>query len=105
MTVMTKQANAGQTVFDIALITYGDLDGGLALLLGANPGIIALNGTIPLGGKYKITPGETKDTRIAAAMTAANPTTDTRTTPVNLTTASGGFWATTSGDYWITTTE
>jgi hypothetical protein len=98
----TKQAGSGQTIFDIALISYGNLDGGLAQLFADNPGAIDANGAIPFGQSYKITPSKTQDTRIAAAMSAANPTTDNRAIPADWVTASGDTWATSSGGIWTT---
>lgn len=98
----TVQANEGQTIFDIALKSYGDLDGGLAQILADNPAVISSEGLILKGQLYKIDASKVINKRVFNALSITNPTTDeTETMPDNVwVTASGDFWATSSGDFW-----
>lgn len=99
----TLAARQGQTLFDIALMQYGSLDGGLAQLLADNPESLDANGLFPVGAfDWRVRPAFFANRNIADKMTAVVPVSGERDSGDAWVTDDGQQWITDDGQTWIT---
>lgn len=98
----TLNARQGQTLFDIALMQYGDLDGGLARLLADNPASLDANGLLPVGPFNWKVRAAAVNASIAAKMAAVVPISGERDSGDAWVTDDGQQWTTDDGQTWIT---
>lgn len=70
----TYTSGTGQTVFDVVLQQYGDLDGGIAALLADNPGLILSDGSFnQFHVAHLVTPNRVVNKRVANILNTAKP--------------------------------